>query len=90
MAVGLLPRYIRSGASSTRTSASACTSSGTASLLEDAVVQGVADFAIGPPPVRAWDGPLAVIAWEEFVIVLPPDDPLAGRTVDPARRARRP
>jgi DNA-binding transcriptional LysR family regulator len=48
-------------------------------LLEDAVEQGVADFAIGPLPVRAWDGPLAVIAWEEFVIVLPPNDPLASR-----------
>ena len=46
----------------------------------DAVEQGVADFAIGPLPVRAWDGPLAVISWEEFVIVLPPNDPLAGRT----------
>jgi DNA-binding transcriptional LysR family regulator len=49
------------------------------SLLEDAVEQGVADFAIGPLPVRAWDGPLEQIAWEEFVIVLPPQDPLAGR-----------
>jgi len=48
-------------------------------LLEDAVEQGVADFAIGPLPVRAWDGPLEVIAWEEFVIVVPPTDPLAGR-----------
>src|SRR5216683_2634849 len=49
------------------------------SLLEDAVEQGIADFAIGPLPVRAWDGPLAVIAWEEFVVVVPPTDPLAGR-----------
>ena len=39
-------------------------------LLEDAVEQGVADFAIGPLPLRAWDGPLEMVSWEEFVIVV--------------------
>jgi len=49
------------------------------SLLEDAVEQGIADFAIGPLPLRTWDGPLEEVAWEEFVIVAPPGDPLALR-----------
>jgi DNA-binding transcriptional LysR family regulator len=49
-------------------------------LLEDAVKQGVADFAIGPRPVRQWDGPLEIVGWEEFVIVVESSDPLARRT----------
>src|SRR5439155_25464990 len=48
-------------------------------LLEDAVEQGVADFAIGPRPVRRWEGPLETVDWEEFVIVVAPSDPLARR-----------
>jgi DNA-binding transcriptional LysR family regulator len=49
-------------------------------LLEDAVEQGVADFAVGPRPLRRWDGPLETIAWEEFVLVVSSADPLATRT----------
>ena len=30
-------------------------------LLEDAVEQGVADFAVGPKPLRRWDGPLETV-----------------------------
>ena len=48
-------------------------------LLEDAVEQGVADFAIGPRPVRRWDGPLEVVGFEELVVVAAEDDPLAAR-----------
>jgi DNA-binding transcriptional LysR family regulator len=48
-------------------------------LLEDAVEQGVADFAVGPQPVRPWDGPLETVAWEEFVIVVARADELAAR-----------
>jgi len=48
------------------------------SLLEDAVEQGVADFALGPMPVRSWDGPLETVGWEEFVLVVPSRDVLAG------------
>ena len=48
-------------------------------LLEDAVEQGVADFAIGPRPVHRWDGPHEIVGWEEFVIVVAPPDPLARR-----------
>jgi DNA-binding transcriptional LysR family regulator len=49
------------------------------SLLEDAVEQGVADFALGPIPVRPWDGPLETVGWEEFVLVTPARDDLARR-----------
>jgi DNA-binding transcriptional LysR family regulator len=48
-------------------------------LLEDAVEQGVADFAIGPRPIRRWDGPHEIVGWEEFVIVVAPSDSLARR-----------
>jgi DNA-binding transcriptional LysR family regulator len=48
-------------------------------LLEDAVEQGVADFAIGPRPVRRWDGPLEVVGFEELVVVAAADDGLAAR-----------
>jgi DNA-binding transcriptional LysR family regulator len=79
MAVGLLPRYIQLWRQQHPDIGIRLHEFRHRSLLEDAVEQGVADFAIGPPPVRRWDGPLAVIAWEEFVIVVPPTDPLASR-----------
>ena len=79
MAVGLLPRYIRRWTERYPDVGIRLHEFRHRSLLEDAVQQGIADFAIGPLPVRDWDGPLAVVAWEEFVIVLPPDDPLSGR-----------
>jgi DNA-binding transcriptional LysR family regulator len=49
------------------------------SLLEDAVERGVADFAIGPLPARGWEGPLETVGWEELVVVVASDDPLADR-----------
>jgi DNA-binding transcriptional LysR family regulator len=48
-------------------------------LLEQGVRDGVADLAIGPRPLPTWEGPLEFVDWEEFRIVLPADDPLAGR-----------
>src|SRR3954451_1200238 len=78
MAVGLLPRYIRVWHERYPNVGIRLHEFRHRSLLEDAVEQGVADFAIGPLPVRAWDGPLTVVSWEEFVVVVPPDDPLAG------------
>ena len=48
-------------------------------LLEDAVNQGIADFAVGPQPVRGWEGPLETVAWEEFVVVVGRSDPFASR-----------
>jgi DNA-binding transcriptional LysR family regulator len=48
-------------------------------LLEDAVEQGVADFAVGPQPMRQWEGPLELVGWEEFVVVVSRSDELAAR-----------
>jgi DNA-binding transcriptional LysR family regulator len=79
MAVGLLPRYIKVWHERYPDVGIRLQEFRHRSLLEDAVMQGVADFAIGPLPVRAWEGALDVISWEEFVIVVPPSDPLAGR-----------
>lgn len=79
MAVGLLPRYIRIWHERYPDVGIRMQEFRHRSLLEDAVLKGVADFAIGPLPARTWDGPLDVISWEEFVVVVPPADPLAGR-----------
>jgi DNA-binding transcriptional LysR family regulator len=79
MAVGLLPRYIRLWLQRYPDVGIRLQEFRHRSLLEDAVEQGIADFAIGPLPLRTWDGPLEEVAWEEFVIVAPPGDPLAAR-----------
>lgn len=39
-----------------------------------AMTAGQADLAVGPPP-SGWDGPIRTLGVEEFVVVLPPDDP---------------
>jgi DNA-binding transcriptional LysR family regulator len=44
-------------------------------VLQEAVRGGVADIAIGPRP-SGWDGPVASLGWEEFVVVLPEGDRL--------------
>jgi DNA-binding transcriptional LysR family regulator len=79
MAVGLLPRYIRLWHERHPDVGIRLREFRHRSLLEDAVEQGVADFAIGPLPLRAWEGPLEQVSWEEFVVVAPPGDPLASR-----------
>ncbi|EIV92293.1 LysR family transcriptional regulator [Frankia sp. QA3] len=43
--------------------------------LAEAMLAGQADLAIGPPPPPAWHGPVRPLGEEEFVVVLPPDDP---------------
>jgi DNA-binding transcriptional LysR family regulator len=45
--------------------------------LAAAVRSGVGDIAIGPRPPD-WSGPIAPLGYEEFVVVLPPRDPLAS------------
>ena len=47
-------------------------------VLAEAVADGSADLGIGPRP-QEWAGPLEPLGWEEFVVVLPPDDPLRKR-----------
>jgi DNA-binding transcriptional LysR family regulator len=79
MAVGLLPRYIRVWHERYPNVGIRLHEFRHRSLLEEAVEQGVADFAIGPLPLRAWDGPLEQLSWEEFVVIAPPGDPLASR-----------
>jgi DNA-binding transcriptional LysR family regulator len=50
------------------------------SLLEDRVRRGLAELAVGPCPAR-WNGPVVQLGWEQFVVVLPHDDPLSdGRS----------
>jgi DNA-binding transcriptional LysR family regulator len=44
--------------------------------LEAAVASGVGDIAIGPPP-RRWGGETTILGREEFVVLLPADDPAA-------------
>ena len=51
-------------------------------LLEEDVRRGTGDLAVGPRPTD-WSGPIVPLGWEQFVIVLPVSDPLAGR--DPVR-----
>lgn len=51
---------------------------GSTEALEEQLERGVADLAIGPEPTR-WPGPLQRIGREELVLVVPFDDPLAGR-----------
>jgi DNA-binding transcriptional LysR family regulator len=46
--------------------------------LAEAVAQGGADLGIGPRPAE-WTGPLESLGWEEFVVILPPGDPLRER-----------
>jgi DNA-binding transcriptional LysR family regulator len=80
MAVGVLPRHIGVWHARHPNVAIRLHEFRHRSLLEDAVEQGIADFALGPVPVRSWDGPLDTVGWEEFVLVVPSRDELAGRS----------
>jgi DNA-binding transcriptional LysR family regulator len=55
------------------------------SSMTESIARGEADLAIGVRPLR-WAGPVVSLGWEQFVVVLPPDDPLAGST-DPVALA---
>ena len=48
------------------------------SLAEDSVRGGVGDLGIGPPPID-WSGSVRRLGWEEFLVVLSPEDPHASR-----------
>lgn len=50
----------------------------TTEALEEQIERGTADLAVGPPPAR-WSGPVVPIGAEDIVLVVPFDDPLAGR-----------
>ncbi|MFI8458287.1 LysR family transcriptional regulator [Kitasatospora sp. NPDC085464] len=62
-----------------------------ADRLQAAMAAGCADVAVGPAPAD-WEGPIRELGVEEFVVVLPADDPLADRpggTIAPAELADR-
>ena len=44
--------------------------------MNESVAMGIGDLAIGVRPPR-WAGPVVSLGWEQFVVVLPPADPLA-------------
>jgi DNA-binding transcriptional LysR family regulator len=46
--------------------------------VAEAVADGAAELGIAPRPAH-WAGPVEPLGWEEFVIVLPPSDPLRAR-----------
>jgi DNA-binding transcriptional LysR family regulator len=46
--------------------------------LDEGVREGAGDLAVGSPP-HDWQGPVERLGWEEFVLVLPRDDPLLSR-----------
>jgi DNA-binding transcriptional LysR family regulator len=46
-------------------------------LMEKEVTGGLCDLAVGVRPSR-WSGPVVSLGWEQFVVVLPPGDPLFG------------
>ncbi len=48
------------------------------SLAEDSVRGGVGDLGIGPPPID-WTGQMRRLGWEEFLVVLSPEDPRASQ-----------
>ncbi|THA64929.1 LysR family transcriptional regulator [Streptomyces sp. A0958] len=50
----------------------------TTEALEEQIERGNADLAVGHPPAR-WSGPVVPIGAEDIVLVVPFDDPLAGR-----------
>ncbi|MCX4528718.1 MULTISPECIES: LysR family transcriptional regulator [unclassified Streptomyces] len=51
---------------------------GSTEALEEQLERGVADLAVGPEP-KDWSGPVLPVGQEELVLVVPFDDPLAGR-----------
>ncbi|MEV6956293.1 LysR family transcriptional regulator [Streptomyces sp. NPDC051183] len=51
---------------------------GSTEALEEQLERGVADLAVGPEP-KEWSGPVLPVGREELVLVVPFDDPLAGR-----------
>src|SRR5579862_2475833 len=46
--------------------------------LNDAVVAGLSDIAVGPRP-RVWAGPVVPLGWEEFVVIVPRSDSIGAR-----------
>jgi DNA-binding transcriptional LysR family regulator len=75
VALGLLPRVLRRFGPRYRGCPVRVHEHRDAPLLARAVADGPADLGIGPRPQK-WSGPLETVGWEEFVVILPPGDPL--------------
>ncbi len=58
-------------------------------LLTAEMCRGGSDIGVGPEP-KGWEGPRHPLGAEEFVIVLPVDEPPGGRTIDLRTLADRP
>ena len=75
VALGLLPAVLRRWRTRHRARTVRVHEHRDGPTLAEAVAQGSADLGIGPRPAD-WPGPLESLAWEEFVVILPPGDPL--------------
>jgi DNA-binding transcriptional LysR family regulator len=75
VALGLLPPLIRRWRARHEARTVRLHEHRDAIALADAVAQGGPDLGIGPRPPE-WTGPIETLGWEEFVVVLPPGDPL--------------
>src|SRR5687767_7036051 len=75
VALGLLPAVLRRWRARHRELVVRVHEHRDAPSLARAVAEGSADMGIGPRPPE-WSGPLESLGWEEFVVILPPGDPL--------------
>jgi DNA-binding transcriptional LysR family regulator len=75
VALGMLPRVLRRWGPRHRGCTVRLHEHRDAPMLARAVAEGSADLGIGPRPPE-WNGPLEALGWEEFVVILPPGDPL--------------
>src|SRR5918995_4806686 len=75
VALGLLPPVLRRWRARHRGLVVRVHEHRDAPTLAQAVAEGSADMGIGPRPPE-WSGPLESLGWEEFVVILPPGDPL--------------
>src|SRR5215216_6133548 len=78
VALGLLPPVLRRWRTRHRGLVVRVHEHRDAPTLAQAVAEGSADMGIGPRPPE-WSGPLESLGWEEFVVILPPGDPLRRR-----------
>lgn len=84
IAVGLLPDLVQRWRARHPGTVVRLNEFGHRHLTEESVRAGESDIGIGPPPLD-WHGPVEHLGWEELVIVLPSDDPLADARALPLR-----